>query len=143
MTSRHLKCFVATLALLCALPVFSQSMPAQAARPAQAAPPAIGKSQPTGLDVLRQALTKVCSRHPAVERCFLMLAQGSDQKQAGIWFIPIFDGAVDNTALGEAQQAFLKLFPNGGQLPMMLLPRDTWRKQTAGVSPIYVRKAKP
>ena len=143
MIRAKLRYLFAALALLSAAPAFSQSMPAHPARPAQAAAPAIGKSQPTGLDVLRQALTKVCSRHPAVERCFLMLAQGSDQKQAGIWFIPIFDGAVDNTTLGEAQQAFLKLFPTGGQLPMMLLPRETWRKQTAGVSPIYVRKAKP
>lgn len=139
----NLKCLLAALALLFALPAFSQSMPAHAARPAQAAPPAIGNYQPTGLDVLRQALTKVCSRHPAVERCFLVLAQGSDQRQAGVWFVPIFDGAVDNTALGEAQQVYLKLFPTGGQLQMMLLPRQGWRKQMAGVAPIYVRKAKP
>lgn len=131
------------LALLCAAPAFSQSMPARIARPTTPAPPAaIGKPQPTGLDVLRTALTQVCSRHPAVERCFLVLAQGSDQKQAGIWFVPIFDGAVDNTALGEAQQVYLKLFPGSGQLPMMLLSRQTWRKQMAGVDPIYIRKAK-
>jgi hypothetical protein len=142
MNKTNLKYVFTALALLCAAPAFSQSMPAHPARSAQAAAPAIGNSQPTGLDVLRQALITVCSRHPAVERCFLMLAQGGGQKQAGIWFVPIFDGAVDNTALGEAQQAFLKLFPGGGQLPMLLLPRDTWRKQTAGVTPIYVRKAK-
>jgi hypothetical protein len=77
-----------------------------------------------------------------VERCFLVLAQGKGQGQAGIWFVPIFDRDVDDSALGEAQQVFLKLFPSAGQLPMLLLPRQTWRKQMAGVAPIYVRKAK-
>lgn len=142
MIRTKLKYLFAALAVLCAAPSFSQSMPAHPARPAQAAPPAVGTSQPTGLDVLREALTKVCSRHPAVERCFLVLAQGSDQRQAGVWFVPVFDGTVDNTALGEAQQVYLKLFPTGGQLQMMLLPGQSWRKQMAGVSPIYVRKAK-
>ncbi len=121
---------------------FAQSMPAKPARSTAPVSAAIGTKQPTGLEVLRNALITVCARHPAVERCFLMLAQGDGQKQASIWFVPIFDREVDNSALGEAQQVYLKLFPGSGQLPMMLLSRQTWRKQTAGVVPIYVRKAK-
>ena len=143
MSARHVMHSLVLLAIVAASPVFAQSMPARPAnRPAAPVTPAIGKPQQTGLDVLRAALIQVCGRHPAVERCFLVLAQGSDQHQAGIWFVPIFDRQVDNTALGEAQQVYLKLFPSAGQLPMMLLPRQTWRKQMAGVAPIYVRKAK-
>lgn len=143
MNLHRLSRILGLLALLGAMPSFAQSMPARSAKVTPSpAREGIEKSQPTGLDVLRNALVQVCTRHPAVERCFLVLAQGSDQHQAGIWFVPIFDGKVDNTALGEAQQVYLKLFPTGGQLPMMLLSRQTWRKQMAGVGPIYVRKAK-
>lgn len=143
MSAARTKCIVvAALGLLFVTPAFSQSMPTHPARTTKPAATTFGKSQSSGLDVLRTALAQVCSRHPAVERCFLVLAQGSNQKQAGVWFVPIFDRDVDNTTLGEAQQVYLKLFPSGGQLPMMLLPRQAWRKQMAGVDPIYVRKAK-
>ena len=145
MSRRRLHIAAAGLAVFWLAPCFGQSMPAHPANPAPSAPapPAIGKAQPTGLDVLRTALVQVCSRHPAVERCFLVLAQDGSKKLTGIWFVPIFDRSVDNTALGEAQQVYMKLFPGTGQLPMLLLSRQTWRKQMAGVAPIYVRKDKP
>ena len=87
---------------------------------------------------LEIALADVCARHPAIERCFLVIAR-DDSGRPGIWFVPVFDRDVDQRALGEAQQVWTRLVPSGGQIPMMLLPGDSWRTQLKGVVPIHVR----
>jgi hypothetical protein len=88
---------------------------------------------------LEIALADVCARHPAIERCFLVIAR-DDSGRPGIWFVPVFDRDVDQRALGEAQQVWTRLVPSGGQIPMMLLPGESWRAQLTGVVPIHVRK---
>jgi hypothetical protein len=90
---------------------------------------------------LEIALADVCARHPAVERCFLVIAKDASGRP-GIWFVPVFDRAVDQRALGEAQQVWTRLVPGGGQIPMMLLPGDSWRTQLKGVAAIHVRAPK-
>jgi hypothetical protein len=88
---------------------------------------------------LEIALADVCARHPAIERCFLVIAR-DDSGRPGIWFVPVFDRDVDQRALGEAQQVWTRLVPSGGQIPMMLLPGESWRAQLKGVVSIHVRK---
>lgn len=90
---------------------------------------------------LEIALADVCARHPAIERCFLVIAR-DEGGRPGIWFVPVFDRGVDQRALGEAQQVWTRLVPSGGQIPMMLLPGDRWRTQLKGVVPIHVRAAR-
>lgn len=87
---------------------------------------------------LEIALADVCARHAAIERCFLVV--GKDARgQPGLWFAPVFDGAPDSAALGEAQQAWARIVPGAGTLPMILPDRSSWKKQLAGVPAIYVR----
>ena len=90
---------------------------------------------------LEIALADVCARHAALERCFLVIARDA-KGQPGLWFVPVFDAAIDQAALGEAQQVWTRLVPGGGQIPMLLLPRGDWRRQLKGVAPMYVRAAK-
>lgn len=87
---------------------------------------------------LEIALADVCARHAAIERCFLVV--GKDARgQPGLWFVPVFDGAPASAALAEAQQAWTRIVPGGGSLPIMLPDRTSWKKQLAGVPAIYVR----
>lgn len=90
---------------------------------------------------LEIALSDVCARHAAIERCYLVIARDGSGRP-GLWFVPVFDRAVDNAALGDAQQAWTRLVPGGGQIPMMLLPKDGWRTQLKGMPPLYVRAAR-
>jgi hypothetical protein len=87
---------------------------------------------------LEIALADVCARHRTIERCFLVLAKDASGRP-GLWFVPVFDGAADPRALGEAQQAWTRLVPGGGQIPMMLMPGTSWRTQLQGVPTIYRR----
>ena len=90
---------------------------------------------------LEIALADVCARHASIERCFLVV--GKDARgRPGLWFVPVFDGAPDSAALGAAQQAWLRIVPAAGSLPMMLPDRSSWTKQLAGVPAIYVRTAR-
>ena len=115
--------------------------PTKSAAPSIAEAPATTSAANPAQDrgaALVESLAKVCANHPEVERAFV-LSQVSPDGSVSYMFVPIFDRKVSDLVLSEADKAYRALFPAGGYLQVTLLARNTWKKQLAGVPPIYVR----
>ena len=87
---------------------------------------------------LVESLAAICARHPEVERAFVVSQTAPDGSISYV-FVPIFDRKVSNLVLNEAQTAYRTLEPSGAYLQIMLLARNSWKKQFGRVPPIYVR----
>ena len=115
--------------------------PKESAEASIAEAPAIASAASPAQDLgaaLVESLAKVCANHPEVERAFV-LSKVSPDGSVAYMFVPIFDRKVSDLALSEADKAYRALFPSGGYLQVMLLARNSWKKQLGGVPPIYVR----
>lgn len=86
-------------------------------------------------DTLREALRK----HPEVQRAYLVRHPNSAQ----VFLIPIFDAAPVQAALEDAVDAYAKAAPDGQPLGIVLHSKRTWKRETAGLEPFYVRPRLP
>jgi len=89
---------------------------------------------------LLESLVAVCARHPEVERAYFFSRQGPNGIE--YMFVPIFDRKVSDAALADADRAYKEILPDGPGLGLMLLARNTWKKEMAGVDPVYIRPKK-
>lgn len=81
------------------------------------------------------AISDVLQRHPEVKRAYLVPHPDTGQPV----LIPIFDKAPVQAALDDAMAAYAKTAPNGPPLEIALLAKRAWKRDTAGMTPFYVR----
>lgn len=81
------------------------------------------------------AISDALQRHPEVKRAYLTRHPDTDQ----LVLIPIFEQAPVQAALADAMAAYAKTAPDGPPLEIALLAKRTWKRDTAGMAPFYVR----